>query len=187
MAFSFGCVRAWLGYDLARRWSSKADLCRGAFLLYLMGYALCRRPQPLLIAPGLQILGIVASRYWHLFVSPKKYLACLVASLWNPGTLGSTRKDTLKSRLGFLLSFDGFRDPVLKAFWVPWTNKCVFCYACNASWVRIWMSRIGKLSILQGSIAKIKFRRRWNFIIPECIFHDFGRPWDQFSCLSLSC
>ena len=55
-----------------------------------------------------------------------------MASLWRPGgplgalgTMGSTRKDTLRSRLRFLLIFGRVRDLILKAFWVPWTNKCV--------------------------------------------------------------
>ena len=33
-----------------------------------MGYGLCRRPPPLLIALGLQLLGISASRSWHFLV-----------------------------------------------------------------------------------------------------------------------
>ena len=33
------------------------------------------------------------------------------AVLGDPGTLGSTRKDTLRSRLDFLWIFGGFRDP----------------------------------------------------------------------------
>ena len=91
-------------------------------------------------------------------------------------TLGSTGKDTWRSRLGFVLIFLGFRDPILKAFWVPWTKKGVFVHACfqvsfSADfWVCIWMSGIGKPS----------FRR--NFISHDswlgCIFHDF--PWDKF-------
>ena len=32
-----------------------------------VGYALCHRPQALLIALGLQILGIVASGSWHFW------------------------------------------------------------------------------------------------------------------------
>ena len=62
------------------------------------------------------------------------YFGCLVASLWRPGgpwgdpeTLGSTRKDTLRSRLWFSLFSNRFRDPILKVCWVPWANKCVFC------------------------------------------------------------
>ena len=48
----------------------------------------------------------------------------------DPGTVGSTRKDTWRSRLGFLLIFDGLRDRILRAFWVLWTKRSVFVYAC---------------------------------------------------------
>ena len=48
-------------------------------------------------------------------------LARLVASLWRPaghwgdiGTLGSTGKDTWRSRLGFFLIFYEFGDPISK-------------------------------------------------------------------------
>ena len=61
-------------------------------------------------------------------------LACLVASLWrpgrpwaDPGTLGSTRENTWGSRLELLLIFVGFRDPILRVCWVPWTKQvCLF-------------------------------------------------------------
>ena len=48
----------------------------------------------------------------------------------DPGTLGGTGKDTWRSRLGFLLIFDGFRNPFLELFWLPWTKKGVFVHAC---------------------------------------------------------
>ena len=41
------------------------------------------------------------------------------------GTLASRGKDVLRSRLGFFFIFGGFRDSILKAFWVPWIQKCV--------------------------------------------------------------
>ena len=45
-------------------------------------------------------------------------------------TLGSTKKDTLGFRLGFSLIFGRFRDPILKAFYVPWTKNGVFGHTC---------------------------------------------------------
>ena len=65
-----------------------------------------------------------------IFGTQTCYLAYVVDSLWrpggpwgDPGTLGRTSKGTLRSRLGFLLLFDRFRDPILKDFWVPWTKN----------------------------------------------------------------
>ena len=96
-------------------------------------------PRPLLIALGLQILGTVASRSWLLSYAN---LSFGMLAWWLPlrrpggpwddlGTLGNTVKDTLGCRLGFLLIFNGFSDPILKAFWAPWTNKGVFVHACS--------------------------------------------------------
>ena len=62
-------------------------------------------PRTLVLALGLQILGIIASGSWH----PGGLCD-------NLGTLGSTTKDTFRSRLGFSLTFGGFRDPILRAF-----------------------------------------------------------------------
>ena len=81
---------------------------------------------------------MIWDRLWdHLFGvlgTSTCYLACLAASLWRLGgplgDLGSARNDTLTSRLGFLLFFCRFMDRILKAFWAPWINKCVCCYAC---------------------------------------------------------
>ena len=60
-----------------------------------------------------------------------------VASLWrpggpwdDPGTLGSRRKDALRSRLWFFWISLGFRDPILRVVWVPLDKKSVFVHAC---------------------------------------------------------
>ena len=102
-----------------------------------MGYAICRRLLQLLIAPGLQVLGIVATGSFHFRYANLSFIMLVVVSLWRPGgpcddlvTLGNTTKDILRSRSGFFLIFDGFRDLILKAFQVPWIKKGVFVHAC---------------------------------------------------------
>ena len=120
------------------------------------------------------------------------YLACLVASLWCPGgpwgdwEIGEHKKGHFEVQAWFILIFGAFRNPILRVLWVPWSRKCVFCYACfqaafsGSFWVWIWMSRIEKLSIL--SIAKLNFRTSWNSHVSRLHFTDFGWPWDQISC-----
>ena len=56
-----------------------------------------------------------------IFGTQTCHLACEVASLWRPGgprddlgTLGTMTKDTSRSRLGFLMIFGRFRDPIWK-------------------------------------------------------------------------
>ena len=89
--------------------------------------------------PFFMILGGLGTDFHvdlDIFGTQTCSLACLVASLWppggswdDPGTLGSTRQDTWMSGLEFFLIFNGFRDPISKAFWVPWTKKGVFVHA----------------------------------------------------------
>ena len=61
------------------------------------------------------------------------YLASLVPSFWDPGgpfwqlggTLGgqgSSRRDTLGSGVGFLLIWDGFRDPIFRVSLAIWSK-----------------------------------------------------------------
>ena len=133
---------------------------------YLMGYALCRWPLPIAYC-----FKIVVSLHFCKQIldswGPNCHLTCLLPPLWrpggpwdDPGASGSTRNDTLRSRLKLLLIFGGFRDPILKACWAPWTNKCVFCSACfQASfsddfWLCIWVSGIGERSIWHEMYCK---------------------------------
>ena len=93
------------------------------------GYALCRRPLTIAhcfkIADSLHICKrILDYRCPNLpFGMPPLQRP---GGPWNdPGTLASRGKDVLRSRLGFLVIFGGFRDSILKVFWVPWIQKCV--------------------------------------------------------------
>ena len=53
---------------------------------------------------------------------------------WGPssdaGGLGSTRKETLGFRLGFLSIWEGLRSRHLNDFGQFWHNNCVFWHAC---------------------------------------------------------
>ena len=68
-----------------------------------------------------------------IFGAQNYQLAGLVAPFWHPGgplrhlggALGghrSSRKDILGSRVGFSLILGCFRDPILRAFLVLWSN-----------------------------------------------------------------
>ena len=127
-----------------------------------------------LLGPGCQILGIFATRS-QVYGAHGCHLACVVPLLWrpggpwnDPGTLGSTRKDTLRSRLGFSLIFGGFRDSILKVFWVPWTKKVyVFMFVSRFRFLMIFGSGSGCLGLQdqafgKGLIATINFQRSWN-------------------------
>ena len=86
-------------------------------LIILWATPSASRPRPLLISPGLQILGIIASGSWHFWYANQSLgvLGGLTLASWGRwndlGTFGSTTKDILTSRLQFLLIFDRFRGP----------------------------------------------------------------------------
>ena len=92
-----------------------------------MGYALCRVPP--IIALGLQILGIVASGSWHLWYPDLSFgmLGGLTLASW--GTLKRSwdirehNKGHSEVLARILSIFNGFRDPILTVFYVPWTKK----------------------------------------------------------------
>ena len=46
----------------------------------------------------------------------------------DPGTLGSTKKDTVRSRLGFYRFFVDLGDPFREIFGYIWTEKHDFCH-----------------------------------------------------------
>ena len=77
------------------------------------------------------ILGSIGTNF-HVDLGFPCYLACLVASLWlpggpwgDPGTSGSTKKDTLRSRLGFMLFFGDLGTPFWQLFGYIGPKKCV--------------------------------------------------------------
>ena len=83
--------------------------------------------------------------------------------------IGGHNQGHFEIQAWFLLIFDAFRDAILRGFWVPWTKTYVFSYASfqascsNGSWVWIWMSRIGKLTILQGRYCKNQLSQKLRF------------------------
>ena len=123
-----------------------------------------------------------------------------VPPLWCPGgpwddlgTPGSTKKDTLRSRLVFLLIFDGFRESILKAFWEPWTKKGVFVFAClqfvsfddflhRKPDVLVWKTKHDRCCRNQLSQQSdfSWFQNQFFMILAglEANFYDFVCPWD---------
>ena len=86
-------------------------------------------PRSLLIALGLQILGIVATGSWHPCFPALSFgmLSGLTLASW--GALGRSWdiREHNKGRFEVLarisLIWGGFRDPILIVFYVPWTKK----------------------------------------------------------------
>ena len=140
------------------------------------------------------ILGGLGTNFYvdrWAFDTQTYHLVCLVASFWrfgwprvDPGIFGSTGKDTLRSRLWFPLIFGGFRDSILRVFWVPWTSLCIIGYACfQTSFSNCFGSESGcpwleNWALCKGGIAKVTFAEVRLLMIPGSIFHDSGWPWD---------
>ena len=99
------------------------------------------------------------------FGSKTCHLECLVPPLWH---LGGPWDDQ-RPRLGFLLSFGGFRDPILKAFRALWGKICVFVHACfQVTFLTIWGSESGRLGLKKHifgvrCVAKTNFAQKLEF------------------------
>ena len=84
------------------------------------------------LALGFWILGIVVNRS-QVYGVHECHLACWVPLLWrpgrpwdDPGTLGSTRKDIVRSRLGFYRFLIDLGDPFKEFVAYMWTEKADF-------------------------------------------------------------
>ena len=106
------------------------------------------------------------------------HLACFVPLLYrpggpwdDPGTLGSTRKDTVRSRLGFYRFLFDLGDPFAEIFGYIWSEKHdLFISISRLFFLMIFGSESGCLGLEnqafgKGGIAKTSFCRNW-------IFHD---------------
>ena len=107
---------------------------------------------------------------WHARCLYFDVLGSLGRSWDDPGTLGSTKKDALKSMLRFYryLADFGFTAPVLKALWVPSDQAKTFhiyfqVVFSSDFWVWIWVSGIGKPSIWQGRYCKNQLLQKLDF------------------------
>ena len=85
----------------------------------------------------------------------------------DPGTLGSTRKDTVRSRLGFYRFLNDLGDPFREIFGYIWTENMIFSYLFpGLLFLMILGSESGCLGLEnqafgKGGIAKINFCRNW--------------------------
>ena len=140
-------------------------------------------PWPLLISPRSWILGILANRsrisgavIWHAW--------CLrfgVLGPWDdPGVLGSTGKDTLRSRLG--LSIDSQRFFVYRGPKVLYFHMSVFRFpllinfGSESGCLGLETKRLASDVLQKSSFAEVGF-----LMNPEPICYDCWWPWDQFS------
>ena len=85
----------------------------------------------------------------------------------DPGTLGSTKKDTVRSRLGFYRFLVDLGDPFMKIFWYIWTGKHDFSISLSRLlFLMIFGFESGCLGLEnqafgKGGIAKTSFCRNW--------------------------
>ena len=86
----------------------------------------------------------------------------LTLASWGPwddlGTMGSTTKDTLRSRLGSSSISDGFRNPIFRVFGYLGPKKVYsfMLFGFESGCLGLENQAFGK-----GGIAKINFRRNW--------------------------
>ena len=90
------------------------------YLIILWATPSAAGSRSLLIASGLQILGIVASGSWYFLARKLSFgmSGGFTLASWGPwadfGTLGNITKESLRSRRGFLQIF--------AEFWCPWVS-----------------------------------------------------------------
>ena len=105
----------------------------------------------------------------------------------DPGTLGTTRQDTVMSRLGFLLIFGWFRDQFRRVLNTFGTKNVIFSHLFPGYFfwwfwglnLGVWdrkTKHFARKVLQKSTFAEIGF-----LMFPGSIFHDFGLPWDQFS------
>ena len=128
-------------------------------------------------AQNCQLAGLVAP-FWH----PGR-------PLWHFGSHRSNRKDILGSWVGFLLILGGFRDPILRAFLVLWSNTgdlfmfftrfffndfLGWIWSCGAWKTRIWCERVCKNQLVTDvRILLISVSFFGDFSSLGISFHDF--------------
>ncbi len=115
-----------------------------------------------------------------IFGAQNYKLAGLVAPFWHPGgplwhlggALGghrSSRKDILGSRVGFLLILGRFRDPILRAFLVLWSNTgdLFSCFLPGSFFMIFWYEsgsmELGKQAFGVRGCAKINLSQMSGF------------------------
>ena len=128
-------------------------------------------------------MGVI-SRAWCL------YFNILGRSWDDPGTLGSTRKDVVRSRLGFYrFLIDDLVEPFRKNFGYNWSEKHIFFASISRLSFLMFLGLesgclgLEKTGICQGRevLQKAAFAEIGFLLIPVSIFHDFEGLWDQFS------
>ena len=105
----------------------------------------------------------------------------------DPGTLGTTQQDTVRSRLGFYRFFVDLGDTFREIFGYIWTGKHDFFISIpRLLSLMIFGSESGCLGLKTKHLArevlqKPAFAEIGFLMIPGSIFCDFGWVWDQFS------
>ena len=105
---------------------------------------------------------------WCLYFGVLEVPGTILGRSWDdPGTVGGTRKDPVRSRLGFYRFFVRFRGSILTEFWVFLEKKKdLFIDISSLLFLMIFWSKFECLGIQKQAfgmegIAKINFRRNW--------------------------
>ena len=105
---------------------------------------------------------------WCLYFTVLGDPGTILGRSWDDrGSLGSTRKDTVRSRLGFYRFFVDLGDPFREIFGYIWTGKHDFFISISRLlFLMIFGSESGCLGLEnqafgKGGIAKINFCRNW--------------------------
>ena len=102
----------------------------------------------------------------------------------DPGTLGTTRQDTVRPRLGFYCFLVDLGGPFRKIFRNIWIEKHNFFISISRLLFLMifgsesWCLGLENQAFGKGSIAKLTFAQIVSLMIPGLIFLDF---WHQFS------
>ena len=152
-----------------------------------MGYALCRRPLTIANCSRIADSCHLGKRILGFFGTQACHLACLVPPLWrlggpwdDPGTLGGTRKDTLRSRLRFYWFSKNLGAPVWKFFGYLGPNNVHFVMLVpRFLFLMIFGSVFGSLGLETKHLASEALQETtftWVGVpmILWSTFHDFG-------------
>ena len=176
----------WCGHG-----SRTSDLARGINA--------CRRPPNIAHCSRIADSWRCCKRSWHFWYPDLSFgmLGGCTLAFWpwdDLETLGSTTKDTLRSRLGLFQFLVDLVTPFWNLFGYLGLKKvCLFMLVSRFLFLMIFGSEFNldvwhlkNKHFASEALQKSSFAEVVFLSIPGSVFHDFECPWDQFSWLLLS-